>query len=355
MEDQGSSQAEDIARVRSPRKQGPTQERSTTAPIAPVSNTEGMEEVKKTLRDIQDALNKPIATRACDPRTGELEKRLQVLEKNLEEIRKTIKPHELPRAVGGNREATNKNEGRRTWSLTPEDIQCFRCQGKVLTDQEREDLRQLLIEYADVFAAHDLDLGCFNATPHRIHLEDKTPIKQRMRRVPRGFEGEEEKNLRAMLDAGVIQPSASPWASPPVLVRKKDGGVRWWLDFRRLNAVTKKHAFSLPLISDCIESLAGNWYMSTLDMASGYWQIEIHPDDREYTAFITRFGLFEHKHMSMGLCNVPSTFQRAMDLVLRGLTWKTVLAFLDDVLVLGQDFEDHLKNLREVFRTIPRL
>ena len=190
-------------------------------------------------------------------------------------------------------------------------------------------------------------------------MEDKTPIKQRMRRVSRVFEGEEEKNLRAMLEAGVIQPSTSPWASPPVLVRKKDGGVRWWLDFRRLNAVTKKDAFSLPLISDCIESLAGNWYMSTLDMASGYWQIEIHPDDREYTTFITRFGLFEHKRSSMGLCNAPSTFQHAMDLVLRGLTWKTVLAFLDDVLVLGQDFEDHLKNLREVLELfrgyIPKL
>ena len=176
-----------------------------------------------------------------------------------------------------------------------------------------------------------------------------------MRRVPRGFEGEEEKNLRAMLDAGVIPLSASPWASTQVLVRKKDGGVRWCLDFRRMNAVTKKDALPLPLISDCIESLAGNRYMSTLDMASGYLQIEIHPDDREYTAFITRFGLFEHKRMSMGLCNAPSTFQRAMDLVLRGLAWKTVLAFLDDDLALGQDFDDHLKNLREVFRTIPRL
>ena len=174
-------------------------------------------------------------------------------------------------------------------------------------------------------------------------MEDKTPKKQRMRRVPRGFEGEEEKNLMAMLEAGVIQPLTSPWASPPVLVRKKDGEVRWCLDFRRLNAVTKKDAFPLPLISDCIESLAGNRYMSTLDMTSGYWQIEIHPDEREYTAFITRFGLFEHKRMSMGLCNAACTFQRAMDLVLRGLTWKTTLAFLDDVLVLGHDFEDHLK------------
>ena len=107
-------------------------------------------------------------------------------------------------------------------------------------------------------------------------------------------------------------------------------------------------AFLLPLISDCIDSLAGNKYMSTLDRAPGYWQIEIHPDDREKTAFITRFGLFEHRRMSFGLCNAPSTFQRAMNQVLRGLTWRTVLAFLDDVLVLGKEFQDHLNNLREV-------
>ena len=174
----------------------------------------------------------------------------------------------------------------------------YKRSGKGLTDQDREDLRQLLIEYADVFAAHDLDLGCFNATPHtHTHTEDpcggKNPDQTKNEEGSiHGFQGEEEKNLRAMLEAGVIQPSASLSASPPVLVRKRDGGVRWCLDFRRLNAVTKKDAFSLPSISDCIESRAGNRYMSRLDMASGYWQIEIHPDGREYTALITRFGLF---------------------------------------------------------------
>ena len=108
LEDQGSSPEEDIARVRFQRKQGPTQERSTTVPMTPASNsiTEGMEEVKKTLRGIQEAINRPIATQA-----KKIEKKLQMLEKNLEEIRKTIKPRELPRAVGGNRETTNKNEG----------------------------------------------------------------------------------------------------------------------------------------------------------------------------------------------------------------------------------------------------
>ena len=138
LEDQGSSPEEDIARVRFQRKQGPTQERSTTVPMTPASNsiTEGMEEVKKTLRDIQEAINRPMATQ-----TKEIEKRWQMLEKNLEEIRKTIKPRELPRAVGGNRETTNKNEGRRTRSPTPEDIQCFRCQGRGHMARECPNLR----------------------------------------------------------------------------------------------------------------------------------------------------------------------------------------------------------------------
>nr|KAG5699813.1 hypothetical protein BaRGS_013533 [Batillaria attramentaria] len=169
-----------------------------------------------------------------------------------------------------------------------------------------------------------------------------------MRRTPVGFEQEEEKHLQSMLKAQVIQPSNSPWASPPVLIRKKDGSVRWCLDFRKLNEVTLKDAFPLPLISECLDTLSGNTYMSTLDMAAGYWQLEIHPEDRHKTAFLTKYGLFEFVRMPFGLCNAPSTFQRAINLVLRGLTWKTVLAFLDDVLVLGRDFEDHLNNLREV-------
>lgn len=235
-------------------------------------------------------------------------------------------------------------------SVVPEHLlDLFERSSEGLSKQQVEDLKHLLVEYSDVFASHDLDLGCFSTIPHRIEIhEGVTPIKDRMRRTPKGFEDEEERHLQQLLDAGVIQPSISPWAASPVLVRKKCGGVRWCLDYRKLNSVCKKDAFPLPLISDCLDSLSENVFMSTLDMASGYYQIMIHPDDREKTAFITRYGLFEHTRMSFGLCNAPSTFQRAMGLVLRGLTWNTVLAFLDDVLVLGKNFEDHLQNLEEV-------
>ena len=230
-------------------------------------------------------------------------------------------------------------------------VDLYERSAKELTPSEAAELKDLMIEFADVFAAHDMDLGCFTALKHKINLvPGAQPFRDKLRRAPLAMEEEEEKNLKAMLDAGVIQPSASPYASATVLVRKKDGSVRWCLDYRRLNAMTVKDSHSLPLISDCLDSLGGSQYLSSLDMASGYWQIEVDPDDREKTAFITRWGLFEHVRMPFGLCNAPSTFQRAMNLVLRGLSWNTVLAFLDDALVLGKDFKEHLANLREVLQ-----
>ena len=152
-----------------------------------------------------------------------------------------------------------------------------------------------------------------------------------------------------MLDAGVIQPSISEWASAPVLIRKKDGQVRWCLDYRRLNNVTRKDVFPLPLIDECLDTLSGNVWFSKLDANSAFHQIKIRPEDQRKTAFVTRYGLYEFVRMGFGLCNAPATFSRAMNLVLRGLTWNIVLAFLDDALVLGKDFEDHMANLRSVF------
>ena len=235
--------------------------------------------------------------------------------------------------------------------LPPHLEELFERSTQELDENEAKKLKALLSSFQDVFSAHDLDIGCFDAVPHRIELTDPTvePIKERIRRTPRGFEDEEEKHLAKMIEIGVIQPSQSAWASAPVLIRKKDGSVRWCLDYRKLNQLTRKDAFPLPLISDCLDALAENKFMSTLDMASGYWQIQVHPEDRDKTAFITKYGLFEFVRMPFGLTNAPSTFQRAINLVLRGLTWKAVLAFLDDVLVLGSNFEEHLQNLSEVF------
>ncbi len=217
-----------------------------------------------------------------------------------------------------------------------------------LNIDEKASLFKLLEEFQDVFASGDLDIGLCSSIKHHINTGDAPPFKERMRRTPLGFQAEEEKHLQAMLDADVIQPSSSPWSSAPVLVRKKGGGLRWCVDFRRLNNLTVKDAFPLPRIEECLDFLGETLYLSTLDMASGYWQVEIAEEDRPKTAFITKYGLFEHKRMGFGLCNAPATFQRVVQLVLSGLTWKQALAYLDDIIIVGRNFNEHLENLRAV-------
>ena len=157
-----------------------------------------------------------------------------------------------------------------------------------LGDSEADRLVEVLSRYADVFAQHDLDLGCFPAVKHRINTGDARPIRQPPRRTPLGFEGEEEGHLQQMLDAGIVEPSQSEWASPVVLVRKKDGGGRWCVDYRQLNAVTEKDAYPLPKIEECLDTLSGATLFSMLDLQSGYWQVEMAPEDRDKTAFVTK-------------------------------------------------------------------
>ena len=122
-----------------------------------------------------------------------------------------------------------------------------------------------------------------------------------------------------MLAKGVIQPSSSPWASPIVLVPKKDGNVSFCIDYRKVNAVTRRDAYPLPRMDDTLDTLAGAKWFSTLDMVSGYWQVEVADKDKEKTAFCTPDGLYEFNVLPFGLCNGPATFQRLMDLVLSGL------------------------------------
>ena len=221
---------------------------------------------------------------------------------------------------------------------------------KLLGQDESSQLRHLLILYQDVFAVNDFDLGNFTAITHKIDTKDAKPVKQRLRRTPFCFADEEKAHLDKMLKAGVIEPSTSEWASAPVLVRKRDGSVRWCVDYRALNNITVKDVFPLPLVEECMDTLAGNKWFSKLDANSAYWQIKIEPEDQCKTAFLTKYGLYSFVRMPFGLCNSPATYSRMVSLVLRGLTWDVVLAFLDDILVLGSDFENHLRNLEEVFK-----
>ena len=144
-----------------------------------------------------------------------------------------------------------------------------------------------------------------------------------------------------MLEQGVVYPSKSPWASPIVLVKKKDGSTRFCVDYRRLNSDTRPDVYPLPQIEDSLALLSQSKYFTTLDLASGYWQVKMDQESREKTTFVTHVGLFEFDVMPFGLCNAPATFQRLMSMVLAGLIPESCLTYLDDIIVVGRTFEEH--------------
>ena len=221
--------------------------------------------------------------------------------------------------------------------------------GTELDKQQQHDLYKLLLQFHDIFAIDQHDLGHATAVRHQINTGNAPPIRQRPRRISPPHRQETKHLLKDMLNNNIIQPSSSPWASPVVLVRNKDGSLRFCIDYRKVNAVTRKDAYPLPRVDDILDTLSSCKWFTTLDLLSGYWQVEVDPNDREKTAFTTYDGLFEFLKMPFGLCNAPATFQRLMDLVLAGLQWSNCLVYLDDVLIIGRTFREHLNNLELVF------
>ena len=151
-----------------------------------------------------------------------------------------------------------------------------------------------------------------------------------------------------MLTGGQIEPSDSPWASPVVLVMKKDGSTRFCVDYRRLNAMTIKDAYPLPRIDDSLRLLGNQQWFSMMDLASGYWQVAMSPEPKRKAAFVTNEGLFQFRVMPFGLCNAPATFERLMDRVLCGMRWSRCLVYLDDVISFGKTISEALLRLEEV-------
>ena len=209
--------------------------------------------------------------------------------------------------------------------------------------------KRLLGSYADVFSQSETDLGCTAELQHEIPLTDDVPVRQRYRRLPPSQYEQVRTHIQGLLEGGVIRPSTSPYASPIVLVQKKSGEMRMCVDYRQLNAKTRRDAYPLPRIEETLDALGGARYFSTLDLASGYNQVPVAEDDRAKTAFCTPFGLFEYNRMPFGLCNAPGTFQRLMERIFGDQSFQTLLLYLDDVVVYASTFEQHLQRLELVF------
>jgi hypothetical protein len=221
-----------------------------------------------------------------------------------------------------------------------------------ISEDNVQKFRNLLLEYRNIFALKGEPLGQTSVVKHEINVDGHLPIRQAAWRTPMHRIDIVENAVKEMQEAGVIQPSESPWASPIVLVKKKDGSNRFCIDFRKLNDVTVKDAYPLPRIEDNLDVLEGSKFFSTLDLASGYWQVKVKEEDKCKTAFITRNGLWEFNVMPFGLCNAPATFQRLMEKILSGLQWKTLALYLDDVIVFATTLDEHIARLKEVFQRI---
>ena len=209
-----------------------------------------------------------------------------------------------------------------------------------LKSGETDQLQALITEYHQLFALTTAELGRTSFVTHTINTGNHPPIKQAPRRVPFSLRGTVDRLIDDMLNQGVITHSASPWASPVVLVAKKDGSTLFCVDYRKLNSITKQDLYPLPRIDDSLDLLAGTQYFTSLDLASGYWQVGMEGGSQEKTAFTTHRGLYEFKVMPFGLCNAPATFQRIMEGVLADLVQQKCLIYLDDILVIGKTFTE---------------
>ncbi|GFS52302.1 hypothetical protein TNCV_4850271 [Trichonephila clavipes] len=197
-----------------------------------------------------------------------------------------------------------------------------------LSPEQKSSAERLFQEFEDVFSRNSSDIGHTTVTQHRIDTADHPPIKQHPRRLPFAKQEEVGTLLREMQENDIIEPSSSPWASPIVLVRKKDGSTRFCVDYRKLNDVTKKDSYPLPRIDDTLDTLSGHKWLSTLDLKSGYWQVEIHPEDRENSIH------FRPRTMAV------------QSYAVRALQCASYFRAPDGD--RGRTFEEHLQNIRKV-------
>ena len=215
------------------------------------------------------------------------------------------------------------------------------------------EIENLITDYQDVFALSHHELGCFTDAKHRIELTDRTPIKQKYRRIPPHLFEAVKTEIQKMLENGVIRPSISPYSSPLSIAIKKDGTPRICLDFRKINNITKNDAKAIPSVDEMIDLLHGKTTFSSLDLVQGFHQQELEESSKQFTAFNAGpLGLFEYQRLPFGIKNASASFQRMMEYVLSDLLPSTCLVYIDDVIVHSYTQAEHLQSLRKVFECL---
>lgn len=226
-----------------------------------------------------------------------------------------------------------------------------------MNDEEKKAISKLIREYADIFHNENQQLTFSNTIKHQIRTTDEIPIYTKSYRYPYVHREEVQSQIKKMLDQNIIRESQSPWNAPIWIVPKKQdaSGRKKWrvvVDFRKLNEKTIDDRYPLPNINDILDKLGRCQYFTTLDLASGFHQIEMHPSDIQKTAFSVENGHYEFLRMPFGLKNACASFQRVMDNILRGIQNERCLVYLDDIIIFSVSLQEHITNLRHVFQRL---
>ncbi len=217
-----------------------------------------------------------------------------------------------------------------------------------VSEEWRQRLVKKMSERKEVFSFDEFDVGCSRSTQHHIRLTEDKPFRERSRRLPPADLEDVRQHLEKLKGAEIIAESRSPYASPIVVVRKKNGQIRMCVDYRTLNRRTVPDQYTVPRIEDALACLNGSKWFSVLDLRSGYYQIPMSEADQEKTAFICPVGFYQFQRMPQGICGAPSTFQRVMENTVGDMNLLEVLVYLDDLIVFGRTLEEHEERLLKV-------
>ena len=219
-----------------------------------------------------------------------------------------------------------------------------------MTEGKEEEIRAMLKQHESLWSGK---LGEISATKHHIRLiEGARPFKSAPYRAGPKTRELEEEEVKRQLEAGVIEPSNSEWAAPVLFAPKKDGKLRFCIDYRRLNAMTVKDSYPLPRMDECIDTLGEANVFTTLDAFWGYWQIAVPEEDRPKTSFVCHAGQYQYVRMPFGLTNAPATFQRALDVILSKFKWNTCLVYIDDIIIFSKTVDEHITHVDEVLSAL---